>query len=158
MDDNILEHAMKLKSADMMSRRKKFESMPLFIKAGLYYINKYESVRLQSFPQRFCVAELLKQNGNALFKVQQYDKALREYEQALSIFRFIKNNNPNWRQEGLFDENLEYIDYQGSQEVENQQIVQLKLALYLNLSAAYIKLNDKFNSIEATNEAIKLDS
>ena len=43
MDDyqNLFSHAIKIKNTEMLSRRKKFENNPQFIKAGLYYLEKY---------------------------------------------------------------------------------------------------------------------
>jgi hypothetical protein len=32
------------------------------------------------------------------------------YFKALSIFRYIKNNNKNWKNEGIYDGDLEYIE------------------------------------------------
>lgn len=65
----------------MLEKRKKFESQPLFIKAGLYNKDKYNSVRQQGFYQRFVASELLKLRGNKEFSSQNYEKAARIYEE-----------------------------------------------------------------------------
>ena len=154
---DIFQQAVSIKNSQMHSRRQKFEAQPQFVKAGLYYLNKFESVRAQGFHQRFVVAEFLKQNGNNHFKANELDKAAHEYEQSLSLFRYIKNSNKNWKNEGILDDELEYIEETGVSLIESQKIQALKVAIYINLALTYLKLK-KFNfAIKASDEALRLD-
>lgn len=154
---DIFQQAVSIKNSQMLSRRHKFESQPLFLKAGLYYLNKYENVRKQNFDQKFIVCEYLKQNGNTYFKNNEFDKAEHEYEQSLSIFRYIRNKNPNWKTEGILDDDLEYIEENGSTPQETERIKQLKVIIYINLSLAYLKLKKYQYSMKAAEEALLLD-
>lgn len=154
---DIFHQAVNIKNCQMLSRRQKFESQPIFIKAGLYYLNKYENVRKQSFIQKLIVSEHLKQNGNQFFKNGELEKASHEYEQSLSIFRYIKNKNPNWKNEGIVDEDLEYFEETGSSQEQNSKLQLLKVAIYINLALTYLKLKKYPLAIKAADEALFLD-
>ena len=80
---DIFQQAVNLKNTQMLSKRHNFESQPLFIKAGLFYLNKYQNVRTQNFNQKLIVFEILKSNGNVFFKNQEFQKAAHEYEQVI---------------------------------------------------------------------------
>ena len=141
----------------MLSRRQKFEAQPLFIKAGLYYLNKFSNVRTQSFIQRYIVSEYLKQSGNTFYKSNDLDKAAHEYEQSLSIFRYITNKNKNWKNEGIIDDDLEYIEETGFNYEQNQKLKTMKVTIYINLSLTYLKLKKYASAIKASEEALILD-
>lgn len=79
--DTLMKQAVSIKTGQMMSKRRKFEVQPLFIKAGLYYLVKFSNVRRQGFYQRYAVSDHLKVKGNKLFKEEKVEEAAREYEQ-----------------------------------------------------------------------------
>ena len=64
------------------------ENMPRFIRAGLIYFKKYTNVRRQGFGQRMAVCEHLKTKGNELFKQNDIEGAIKEYEQVSMPFEF----------------------------------------------------------------------
>ena len=78
---DIFQQAVSIKSSQMLYQRQKFENQPLFIKVGLYFLNKFENVRNQDFNLRFYSCDLLKQKGNSFFKNDEITSAAREYEQ-----------------------------------------------------------------------------
>lgn len=47
------------------------------------------------------------------FKSKEFDSACKNYEEAISMFRYVINHRKNWRNEGIFDEDLEYVDENG---------------------------------------------
>jgi Flp pilus assembly protein TadD len=55
-------------------------------------------------------------------------------------------------------ENLEYIDFAGEDIKEKSLIRNIKVALYNNLAACYLKANDFHNAKFACDEALLLDS
>lgn len=59
---------------------------------------------------------------------------------------------------GVIDEDLEYNEYEGNTKDERFQIKKIKVALYNNLAACYLKLNDFSNTRAACDEALSLDS
>lgn len=154
---DIFQQAVSIKNSQMLSKRQKFESQPIFIKAGLFYLTKYENVRKQKFFQKFIVSEHLKQNGNAFFKAGEHEKAAHEYEQSLSIFRYIKNKNTNWKNEGILDDDLEYVEETGDNIEESNKLKALKTTIYINLALTYLKTKKFQSTIKATDEALILD-
>jgi len=131
------------------------QSLPRFLQAGLSFLQKYENVRRQGFQQRLIVADLLKTRGNALFKEERTREACLEYEQGLSIFRYVllKNNEIDMKGNGKY----EYVDFEGEREDERVQVRNLKVLLYNNLAASYLKLNDYSSAKSACDEALRLD-
>jgi len=79
--DSLMKQAVSIKTGQMLDKRRKFESLPLFIKAGLYYLVKFANVRKQGFFQRYATSDHLKARGNRLFKEEKAEQAAREYEQ-----------------------------------------------------------------------------
>ncbi len=154
---DIFQQAVLIKNGQMLSRRQKFESQPIFIKAGLFYLHKFENVRKQNFNQKIIVCEYLKENGNFSFKMMDFEKSCHSYEQSLSIFRFITNSNKNWKNEGIIDEDLRYLEENGENSEEIEKIKRLKISIYLNLSLSYMKMKKFGYSIMASEEALILN-
>lgn len=78
--------------------------MPEYLKAGLNYSKKYQTVRKQHYMIQMNLSEQLKKKGNTLFKKEQYKEALSCYEEALAIFRYIHTRS----YDNMKDEDLEY--------------------------------------------------
>jgi tetratricopeptide (TPR) repeat protein len=144
--------------SEKINKKKIYDAQPLFIKSGLPNNKKYSIVRQQPFHQRYFSAELLRQTGNSMFKKGKPQEAATFYEEALAIFRFIKSKRENWQKEGIFDEDLTYVHYTGNNQKEKQILDSMKLSLYLNLAACYLKLSDNDNAIKACDEALLLES
>jgi len=58
---------------------------------------------------------------------------------------------------GIMDEDLEYIDFLGEDEEEKEMIQTIKIALFNNLAACYISMNDLKSARSACDEALLLD-
>lgn len=92
---NGLHHKVQtVNSGNNVEKRKKFDSQPVFVKAGLYYHSKYQAVRFQSFYQRFVVSEMLMAKGNDEFVRGKFQEAARNFEQVgnflpLKVFKII---------------------------------------------------------------------
>jgi hypothetical protein len=67
--NELFQQAAAIKQSQMHQQRKTFEKLPIFIKTGLYYSQKYEDCKLQAFAERLKVAEELKEKGNSMFKL-----------------------------------------------------------------------------------------
>ena len=79
-----------LKDGFLLSTPSQVEFTPRFIKSGLLYFDKYENVRKQGIHQKALVIDLLKAQGNDLFKQSQIEVAITKYEQVYShITQFI---------------------------------------------------------------------
>lgn len=139
--NQMFQQAVAIKSHEMHSKRKVFEKQSLFIKAGLYYLNEFKDQRKLPFEERLAIANELKEKGNQFFKegnliseVGKYSNASHEYEKSLSIFLFIENKNPNWKNEGIIDDDLTYVD-----EGEDEKVKDVRVKSLLNLAMCYIK-------------------
>lgn len=71
-----------------MLSKSKFNSQPLFIKAGLSYSNLFDNVRNQSFFARLSASEILKINGNIYYKKDNIQNAITEYEKVYFYFQY----------------------------------------------------------------------
>lgn len=143
--NHMLHQAVAIKSHEMSSKRKTFEKQPIFIKAGLYYLNDYKEMRQSPTETRYECAVQLKEKGNELFKEGNLSKATHEYEKSLSIFLYIENVKPNWKNEGILDEDLTYMD----EAHLDDRIIPLRIKVLLNLAICYLKDKQYSNAIAA---------
>ena len=100
---------------------------------------------------------MLKSEGNKEFTNENYDRACRKYEEALSIFKFFHVTNPKWNEEGIADEDLIEVDIKGDTDEERKRLFDLKLVSYLNIAACNLKLKEFDHVLLACDEALKMD-
>lgn len=76
----------------MDARKRKFELLPAFLKAGVYYSTKLEGVRHADIPyyQRLFAYELIMKNAKVDFLHQNYESACRKYEEVRIFYTFFK--------------------------------------------------------------------
>ena len=66
--DQMMRAACSIKSYQLEQQRKKFELLPTFLKAGVYYTQKHEVLRLQqSFEVKYFAYELIRDDANNEF-------------------------------------------------------------------------------------------
>lgn len=132
--EELMQAACHIKQNEMENRRRKFELLPSFLKAGVYYSTKLEGVRHQSisYYQRLFAFQLIMRGAEHEFLNKNFDSACRKYEevskssvndifgQAYSIWRYFNSINPNWSTEGLDDTQIEEVDWQGQTDFERQ--------------------------------------
>mmetsp|Transcript_10588 Transcript_10588/g.10667 ORF Transcript_10588/g.10667 Transcript_10588/m.10667 type:complete len:101 (+) Transcript_10588:125-427(+) len=94
--DQLMKAAVSIKSSQLDLKKKKFELLPSFLKAGVYYTTKLETVRKQDYYQRVFAFELIRNEANNDFARRNFDRACRKYEEAYSIFRYHYSTNPKW--------------------------------------------------------------
>ena len=145
------------KAAQVTEKRKQFDTLPVFFQAGLYNYDKYANTRNQRFHPKIYAFNILKRMGNELFALSYYDRALRKYEEALSLFRYIKPKNARWREDGIEDSLLIYINDVGDNSDEGNIIKSSILTCYLNIAACALKLKDALTTKCACDEALKID-
>lgn len=106
----------------MESRRRKFELLPAYLKAGVYYTTKLEAVRhpQQGYYQRLFAYELLTKAASREFYVRNEESACRKYEEAYSIWHYYYTTNPNWNKEGIDDSQLFEVFWDGCDDFERQ--------------------------------------
>ena len=62
--EHLMKAACTIKQEEMESRRRKFEKLPAFLKAGVYYTTKLECTRMQDYYPRLFAYELLMKTAN----------------------------------------------------------------------------------------------
>ena len=62
--EHLMKAACTIKQEEMESRRRKFEKLPAFLKAGVYYTTKLECTRNQDYYPRLFSFELLMKQAN----------------------------------------------------------------------------------------------
>lgn len=94
----LMDRAVKLKSLQMSQERKNYDQMPSFYQHSIF--NQYDdvkAVRNLDFVDRIAAARQMKKDGNNAFKKGLWDEAMMHYEKALSVFRYLENTNPEWK-------------------------------------------------------------
>jgi hypothetical protein len=86
--------------------------LPAFLKAGVYYTNKLECTRQQTYFPRLFAFESIMYLANQEFAKKEWDIACRKYEEAYSIWRYFLSKNPNWANEGIDDTQLTEVEWQ----------------------------------------------
>ena len=95
--DQMMRAACSIKSYQLEQQRKKFELLPTFLKAGVYYTQRHEIVRHQeSFALKFYTFEQIRDSGNEEFAMGNFDRACNRFEEALNIFRYFEATDPTW--------------------------------------------------------------
>lgn len=65
--ERMMKAAVSIKSQELESKRRKFEKLPMFLKAGVYYSQKLEAIRDQDFYPKLFAFEIIKKEANAEF-------------------------------------------------------------------------------------------
>lgn len=134
----LMQSAMKIKSSQLDQQRKRYDSYPAFLQSTLWAQGAYLDLRAQPLDERMPKAMALKEEGNECFRQKAYSDAIDRYEHTLGAFRFVVQNDPEWRSQGITDDTLELVDELGRSDAEREGIRGLKLTCYNNLAASYL--------------------
>jgi len=147
-----------IKSYQMSFDKQTFEKLPEFYKTGLYCCEMLNNVRIQKdFILKKSAFEVHKEIGIELLRKEKYDDANYSFCKSLCIFKYIKNKNKNWKNEGIKDEDLMYCEDKGSNPYEENEINKMKISALLNISLCDLNM-EKFTEVRnACDEIIKLD-
>ena len=145
----LFSQAVKLKTAQEAPTRSKFDAYPPFIQNSIYppiptptptstdtSISTDEiqvdvhSARTKEFKERYKHAIHFKSLGNQAFEAWKYTDAMTHYEHSVAVFRFLVNTNPAWKKQGIRDEDVEEIVFQGKSDFENGQVCDLLISCY----------------------------
>jgi hypothetical protein len=135
---SMMQHAMKIKGAQMEQDRKKFEVWPQFLQNSMWERNE-TTLKLRELPpaERLQGAAALKDEGNELFKKKKYTSAVELYEAAVGSFVYAKQLDPDWKKKGIKDETIELIDERGD-DADKEKIEAFLVSCYNNLAACYL--------------------
>jgi len=158
---NILQEAVKLKSAQMGEKRKRYETWPYFVQHTLFHGEKddFKAWRQLPFPEKMKISEGIKDEGNALYAKGNWSDASDKYEEAATLVYYCYSTDPGWRKNnrGIDDDVLVLVDDVGTTEEEAAQQRRLRLTCCLNLAACKQKLQKYDEVIAACDVALELD-
>jgi hypothetical protein len=93
----LMSQAIKMKTAQDAPSRSIYDKYPTFYKNSLYPRDEVILARGKNFEQRMTHAAHFKHEGNQAMKDDQYIDAITKYEMALSVFKYLENTNPTWK-------------------------------------------------------------
>jgi len=96
-------------------------------------------------------------SANQEYHQGNVSSACRKYEEAYSVWRYFKSNNPKWNTEGIDDTQLYEEEWEGANDYENEQIRGHKVLSLQNIAACLLKEQNYTDALPVTNEIIKLE-
>jgi tetratricopeptide (TPR) repeat protein len=153
----MMQQAVKMKGAKQAELRTDFDGWPKYYQNSMFAKDEVLEARAADFDTRLEKANELKEQANEKFRKWDYFNACMAYEVALSVFKFITNKNPNWRNQGIKDEDLISHDFKSEDPDEVRQANEFKVACYNNIAACQLKLKDWPTVISATTDAVSID-
>lgn len=158
---NMLQDAVKLKSAQMGQKRKTYEKWPYFVQHTLFHGEKehFKAWRQLPFDEKMAKSEELKDEGNQLFKDKNYSDAVDKYEEAGTLVHYCYSTDPGWRKNnrGIDDDVLVLVDDIGESAANKAQQHKFRVALCINIAACKLKLLKWEEAIVACNTALELE-
>mmetsp|Transcript_100278 Transcript_100278/g.281701 ORF Transcript_100278/g.281701 Transcript_100278/m.281701 type:complete len:476 (+) Transcript_100278:113-1540(+) len=158
---NILQEAVKLKSAQMGQKRLTYEKWPFFVQHTLFHGEKddFKAWRQLPFAEKMEKSDKIKDDGNDLYAKGSYSDAVDKYEEAATMVHYCYSTDPGWRKNnrGIDDDVLVLVVDEGTNEEEKQQYRKLRLACCLNLATCKQKLEKYDEAIVACDVALDLD-
>eukprot|EP00933_Yihiella_yeosuensis_P084929 TRINITY_DN99675_c0_g1_i1.p1 TRINITY_DN99675_c0_g1~~TRINITY_DN99675_c0_g1_i1.p1 ORF type:complete len:532 (-),score=151.91 TRINITY_DN99675_c0_g1_i1:73-1596(-) len=158
---NMLQEAVKLKSAQMGAKRKTYETWPYFLQHTLFHGEKedFKAWRQLPFDEKIVICERIKEEGNQLYAKGSWMDAVDKYEEAPTLIQYCYSTDPGWRknQRGIDDDVLVLVEDKGETEEDFARREKLRLQCCLNLAACKQKLGKLDEAIIACDVALQLD-
>eukprot|EP00927_Polykrikos_kofoidii_P011403 TRINITY_DN14831_c0_g1_i1.p1 TRINITY_DN14831_c0_g1~~TRINITY_DN14831_c0_g1_i1.p1 ORF type:complete len:492 (+),score=113.66 TRINITY_DN14831_c0_g1_i1:111-1586(+) len=159
---NILQEAVKIKSAQMGQKRRTYETWPFFVQHTLFHGEKddLKAWRELPFSEKIPTAEELKEKGNACYAKRNWSDAIDRYEEAAGLVYYCYSTDPGWRKNnrGIDDDVLVLVDDQGTTPEEAEQHRKLRLTCALNIAACKLQLQKYDEVIAACDTSLELDA
>jgi len=158
---NILQEAVKLKSAQMGQKRITYEKWPYFVQHTLFHGEKedFKAWRQLPFDEKIKISEGIKDEGNKLYAKGSWSDAVDKYEEAATLVHYCYSTDPGWRKNnrGIDDDVLVLVEDIGSNDEEAKQQIKLRMTCALNLAACKQKLEKYEEAVVACDVALELD-
>mmetsp|Transcript_18241 Transcript_18241/g.37203 ORF Transcript_18241/g.37203 Transcript_18241/m.37203 type:complete len:568 (+) Transcript_18241:142-1845(+) len=152
----LMNQAVKMKTAQQATYREKFDSWPRYYQNSIFASDEVKAARDNpSFEEKMKFAESLKSEANELLNANKLLDANHKYEQALSVFVWAENTDPDWKNKGMQDKTLKedsFTDFKS--EDEKTKVETFLRAVYLNLALCCQKTNEHDIAIRACDEVI----
>ena len=96
-------------------------------------------------------------DANQQYFSGNHSSACRKYEEAYSMWRYFKSDNPKWNTEGIDDTQLTEEEWKGKNDEENEWIRQHKVTSLQNIVACLLREENYEDALPAANEILRLD-
>lgn len=155
----LLSQAVKIKSAQQASLRKKFDSFPIFLQNSMFAGDEMINARQKPFKERFETANRFKNIGNTFFREKRFYDAKVQYEAAISMFRFLSNINPSWKDVGILDEDIRENIFSSKDYTEVLQVNDFLVSCLNNLALTCLQTAPCLiqDAIQSCNVAIDIN-
>lgn len=154
----IMQQAAALKSEEMATLRRKFDSWPVWYRNTFYVDEEFiEARKITSFERRISMAANFKEQGNLMFMSSNFLDATNQYEHALGLFSWVSSLDPDWKKKGIEDKSLSEELFSTDNSEELKTISEFRLSCLLNLSSAYGKVGAWEDAIRACDAALDMD-
>ncbi len=157
----LMDQAVKIKTRQLAASRTKYDSLPSFLQSSIFVTDEVINARNNNnFNERIKAAIAFKNDGNTAYREGRFDDAMRQYQMALHVFRFLENNNPDVH--SIKDEYLREVVYvppnTNNDEGQQQQLEQLFVRIYNNIALTMLKTNEYQTAIQACDYALEIDN
>lgn len=151
--DNLMKAACSIKSEHLLQDKRKFENQLECFKIGLYCGAQFANVRRQSLKLKQAAFLNIRKLATKYLEKKDFEEASYLFCQSLCIFKYIVSIKPNWKKEGIVDEDLTYFEEEGITENERNLIKSLMIAGLNNIAFCDLKLGN-FTECRATCDEI----
>ena len=151
----IFDQAVKLRTARDAELRSKFDKLPIFLQNSWIHRDLSE-IRDLPFESRFERANNFKLEGNEKVKEGLFSEALTLYEKSFAIFRWMKNTNPNWRNDTIKDEFMKELSFESNNPDEIKQVNQLLQNVCTNIAIIRLKLKQFSLAVSACDYSLQM--
>lgn len=156
--EGMMKAACHIKSYHLNQDKKDFDKLPDFYKSGLFCYDMFKNVRKQNFQLKKAAFEVQKNIAISQVSKKDYDEADYCFCKCLSIFKFIKSKNKDFKNNGIKDEELEYFEDEGNNPEEKKMIKDFIINSLLNISLCNLELKKYEICRDACNEVLKRDA
>lgn len=160
---NMLQEAVKLKTAQINQKRRTYETWPFFVQHTIFHGEKDDppirAWRQLPFAEKIVISERIKEEGNQRYNEKDWSGAVDKYEEAPTLVYYCYSTDPGWRKNnrGIDDDVLVLVDDHGETEEDKKAQEKLRTTCALNIAACKLH-QQKFDEVVAACTAvIKLD-
>ena len=155
---DMMQQAVKIKGAQMSTLRPQFDSWPTFFQNTLFLREDVTKLRSLPFAERLAAAADLKGKGNARYQAGDFVGAQNHYEEAVGVFRFVRNTHADWKTRGIRDEDLKVEDALGETAGERAEVEAFKVSCFLNMAQAQFQQKKNDLCVRACDFALEINA
>jgi hypothetical protein len=166
--NHILQQAAALKTEQLAVDRRGFDAYPEWYQHSMFASAEDRALRdTAPFAARMAAAQSYKAEGNEMMaKHKDFNYAHICYGNALGMFRWLQNADPNWKKKAIDDKDITEhtwdaaaypgtaADTEADTEAEAEAVEALMVACYLNLGLLYQKMCRWADAVRASDAAI----